>query len=295
MAGPENAALTEVHQFDISDPHTARYVASGEVPGHIPDQWALSEHEGDLRVASTTSHDTRGSENGVTVLRPEGPRLVPVGHVGGLGMGEQIHAVRYFGDVAFVVTFRQTDPLYALDLSDPAHPAVTGELKINGVSEYLHPVGDGRLVGVGQDADEQGNTLGVQVSLFDVSDTSAPRRIHAWPGERSGPQGTGSPVEWDHHAFLWWPDSRFAVVPIERWLDSEHETHSAAVVLSVHDTVAEVGRVSHQDRPNHRRDVPPTIERSLIIGGSLYTVSPWGVLDSRLSDFADQAWVPLPA
>jgi uncharacterized secreted protein with C-terminal beta-propeller domain len=229
------------------------------------------------------------------VLRPEGPALVPVGHVGGLGLGEEIHAVRYFGDVAFVVTFRRTDPLYALDLSDPAHPAVTGELKINGVSEYLHPVGAGRLVGVGQDADEQGNTLGVQVSLFDVSDTSAPRRIDAWPGERSGPQGTQSPVEWDHHAFLWWPDSRFAVVPVQRWDDNEQESRSAAVVLSVHDTVAEVGRVTHRGRATDRRNVEPTIDRSVIVGDSLYTVSPLGVLDSRLSDFADQAWVPLPA
>ncbi|OON33252.1 hypothetical protein BSA16_01360, partial [Micromonospora sp. Rc5] len=88
--------------------------------------------------------------------------------VTGLGRGERIHSVRYLGPTGHVVTFRRTDPLYTLDLTDPAAPRVTGELKITGYSAYLHPAGPGRLLGVGQEADADGRAQGLQVSLFDV-------------------------------------------------------------------------------------------------------------------------------
>ena len=146
-------------------------------------QWSMSEHEGVLRVASTTSPPwTQGgaageSESFVTTLAAAGDRLVEVGRVGGIGRGEQIYAVRFIGDAGYVVTFRQVDPLYTLDLSDAAEPRVVGELKIPGYSAYLHPVGDGLLLGIGQDANSDGITSGVQASLFDVSDPAAPARL----------------------------------------------------------------------------------------------------------------------
>ena len=98
-----------------------------------------------------------------------GGELREVGRVGGLGKGEQIYAVRFIGHVSYVVTFRQVDPLYTVDLSDPTNPRVRGELKILGYSAYLHPVGDGVLLGVGQDASGQGRIRGTQISLFDIS------------------------------------------------------------------------------------------------------------------------------
>ena len=97
-----------------------------------------------------------------------------VGRVGGLGRGERVYAVRFVDDVGYVVTFRQVDPLYTLDLSNAERPRVLGELKIAGYSSYLHPIGDDLLLGIGQDATEQGRTLGTQLSLFDVSDLRRP-------------------------------------------------------------------------------------------------------------------------
>ena len=118
----------------------------------------------------------------------------------GLGKGERIFAVRFLGDVGYVVTFRQTDPLYTLDLARPEAPRVVGELKIRGYSAYLHPIGEGLLLGVGQDATAAGGRLGAQVSLFDVSNLARPVRLH----QRLLGDGGTSEVEWDHHAFLWW-------------------------------------------------------------------------------------------
>jgi hypothetical protein len=112
-----------------------------------------------------------------------------------------------------VVTFRQTDPLYTLDLRDPAHPAVTGSLEINGYSAYLHPLGNGRLIGVGQEADANGRIQGSQVSLFDVSNPASPRRLSQFHVQYGH-----SAAEFDPHAFLYWPATNLLVIPMTNML-----------------------------------------------------------------------------
>ncbi len=331
-ADPAGTSTTAIHAFDVSDPRTTEYLASGRVRGQMLDQWSLSEHDGFLRVATTDGSPWAGtndraaeSESFLTVLRRDGERLEAVGQVGGLGRGERIFAVRYFGDVGFVVTFREIDPLYALDLSDPADPTVTGELKITGFSSYLHPVGEGRLLGVGQEATTEGQTLGTQLSLFDISDRSDLERIAS-----SMIEGASSPVEHDHRAFLWWEPERLAVLPVEVWgrpapaptvddpaaeraasrAPSEPFSGVAAFVVSG-DDVEPVGRVSHagkvpsperpgvaplDDGPGDRvavephPGVAPSIRRALVVGDSLYTVSHAGVMASDLDTLDEQAW-----
>ncbi|MFB3098984.1 MAG: beta-propeller domain-containing protein, partial [Acidimicrobiia bacterium] len=149
---------TMIHKFAL-EPRSAEYQASGAVPGYMLSQWSMSEWQGDLRVASTDSPqwwDTPESDSVVTVLRDNGDELETIGSVDGIGRGERIYAVRFIKDRGYVVTFRQVDPLYVIDLSDPRRPTVEGELKIHGYSAYLHPVSDDLLLGVGQDADHTG-------------------------------------------------------------------------------------------------------------------------------------------
>ncbi|GAB7191601.1 hypothetical protein NUM3379_23090 [Kineococcus sp. NUM-3379] len=150
------------------------------------------------------------SESFVTVLAEEGDRLVARGSVGGLGPGESIRSVRWFDDTALVVTFRQTDPLYAVDLSDPERPRVAGELKVNGYSGYLHPVGGDVVLGVGMDGTDEGELTTPQVSAFDLRDPSAPRRLDA-----VALPGWGSDVEGDSRAFSYLPRHRLALVPVQ--------------------------------------------------------------------------------
>ncbi len=211
-------AATGLHAFDTTKAGETAYVGSGDVPGYLLSQWSLSEHGGVLRAATTSmppwESDAR-SESAVRTLEERGGRLVEIGRVGGLGRGESIYAVRFMGPIGFVVTFRQVDPLYTLDLSDPRAPAVVGELKVPGYSAYLHPLGDGLLLGVGQNADEQGRTTGVQVSLFDVSDLRNPVRL----AQRGLGRYTYTPIENDHHAFFWWGPERLAVIPFNGYAD----------------------------------------------------------------------------
>ena len=276
--------VTELHLFDAGAEPRTTYRASGTVPGFILNQFAISEHEGHLRVATTEGSPWgppgTESQSGVSVLRPAGERLATVGRVTGLGRGEQIFGVRFLGDRGYVVTFRQVDPLYVVDLSDPTVPRVRGELKITGYSAYLHPVSPTRLLGVGQDATEQGRRLGAQVSLFDVEDPARPKLL-----DRAAVPGWTS-AEQDHHAFLWWPPARRAVLPVDAY------PSSGAVAFDVGAaTVSEAGRVAH---PAPSEDhTPPPIGRSLVIADRLLTVSASGIATNRLADLAPLDFTPL--
>lgn len=288
---------TAIHKFDISDPTAIRYRGSGTVSGYLMNQWSLSEHEGVLRVASTEEPTwwnpgpQEQSQSFVTTLREQGGALVQLGRVGGLGKGERVYAVRFSGKVGYVVTFRQIDPLYTLDLSKPERPVVLGELKIRGYSAYLHPLGGDLLLGIGQDASEEGRVLGTQLSVFDVSDLRRPVRLHSY-----GLGSSWSEAESDHHAFLWWEKSRLAVLPVQAY--GEKPFVGAVGFRVGRGGIVEAGRVTHAsgssaDRVGALGAIP--IRRSLVVGDFLYTVSDLGVKATGLSSFADLGWAAFPA
>ena len=266
-----------IHRFTLTADGGARYDASGTLNGRLLNQFAMSEHEGDLRVATTVESwsGTRPSESFVHVLRPEGTTLVPIGSVGGLGLTEQIYAVRFIGTQAYVVTFRQVDPLYVIDLADPTAPRLAGELKIPGYSAYLHPVGDGLLLGVGQDATAEGATLGTQLSLFDVSDPADPVRVATLS------IGGSSQAEWDHRAFLFWPADGTIVIPVSpSWgpcprgvvclTDGITDPAGAVVVVQLQGTsLVAKGTVQHSVQ---NVNCWSPLQRSMVIGDELATV-----------------------
>jgi hypothetical protein len=275
---------TQIHKFATTEPRSTSYRASGPVEGQLLNQFSLSEHDGVLRAATTVNGGPE-SESRVTTLAERDGMLARLGQAGGLGKGERIYAVRFVGDVGYVVTFRQVDPLYTLDLSEPARPRVVGELKIRGYSAYLHPLGPGLLLGVGQDATDRGTTLGTQVSLFDVPDPARLRRLHAW----SVPGGSSSEAEWDHHAFLWWAPSKLAVLPLESGQGGA--SFAGAVGLNVDRSagITEVGRAAHQ-----RDGQAWPVRRSLVVGGRLVTISDVGIERNALTNLGEEAWLEFP-
>lgn len=268
------AAATAIHRFDTAQADATGYDASGSVPGALLSQFALSEHEGVLRVASTRERDSI-----VTTLQPREGKLAQLGQVTGLGPDERIRGVRFLGPIGYVVTFRQTDPLYTVDLSDPAHPKVAGELKILGYSAYLHPIGDGLLLGIGQDATEQGRTLGTQVSLFDVSDPASPRRVD----QRTFGSWAWSAAESDHHAFLWWPATRLAVLPVSM------DGFSGALGLRVgRSAIADAGRATGPGGV--------AFSRATVVGERIFLVAPEsGIQVASLDGLGAQDWIAFPS
>lgn len=201
---------THLYAFAL-DGSTTSYVASGEVEGTVADRWSMDVVDGSLRVAVGQSSLT-GNFSSVLVLREQGSTLTEVGRVDKLGVDEEIKAVRWFDDLALVVTFRQVDPLYAIDLTDPTAPRLLGELKIPGFSEYLHPLGGMRMLGVGQDAGPDGLTRGAQAALFDVHDLTAPRRLDTV----TYPPGSQAAAGADPRQFTWLPERRTALTVVSQ-------------------------------------------------------------------------------
>jgi len=214
------AARTDIHKFSLQGLQV-EYRGSGQVQGHLgwdreKSPYRLSEHEGLLRVLSYTgqagwlgaqgaSQSSAPSPATLTVLREDAASrsLTPVATLpntrrpDGLGKpGEQVYAVRFAGPRAYVVTFRQTDPLYVLDLSDPSDPRAAGELTVPGFSDYLFQLADGKLLGVGKDANAEGLVQGLKVGLFDVSQPAQPRMLSSIG---LGARGSVSGLDYSRH------------------------------------------------------------------------------------------------
>lgn len=211
---------TEIHQFNFTDEHVD-YAASGTVPGHLgwemdKKPFRMGEYNGILKVA-TSLGNTWGmsSRTRVGVLRENsaGTALEEISFIDNLGKpGEKLYAARFIGNRGYLVTFRTTDPLYMLDFTVPESPQLLGELEIDGYSDYLHPIGENFLLGIGKDAvpDEGSSDFGgrgawyqgVKLSLFDVSEGDKLREIKSIV---IGKRGTSSAVLSDHHALAWLP------------------------------------------------------------------------------------------
>ena len=203
-AGP----TTSLMAFSLGD--RIEHLASGSVPGFVPDQFAMDEAaDGTFRIATQTGWWGRSASSAVHVLGRQGRDLVTLGSVTGIAPGEDLKSVRFIDDQAFVVTFEQVDPLFVIDLADPRNPRITGELKIPGFSSYLHPMEEGRLFGIGQG--DSWNTG--KLSLFDVSDPAAPAEVDAVT--LGGSDGwASSEAAWDHHAFSWFATHGLLAVPV---------------------------------------------------------------------------------
>ncbi|GAB2873747.1 beta-propeller domain-containing protein [Nocardioides pacificus] len=202
--------VSDVHSFALDGTRTT-YVASGEVDGAIADRWAMDHHDGTLRLAVGRTSAT-GDFNSVVTLEERGDQLVEVGRLDKLGIGEDIQSVRWFADLAVLVTYRQIDPLYAVDLSDATRPRKLGELKMPGFSDYLHPLGPTRMIGMGVAGDARGRTRGGQAALFNLTDLTNPRKASQ---VEYGPRSQAMAGQ-DPRQFTWLPESRTALTVVSR-------------------------------------------------------------------------------
>jgi hypothetical protein len=212
-----------LHKFDLRQPGEARYVGSGVVEGSLLNQFSMDEHEGVLRVATTLStlqvNDSTpwGREklsSRITTFREEAGLLKEVGRSAELAEDERIYSARFMGPKGYVVTFRQTDPLFTFDLTDPSQPRKVGELKVPGFSTYIHPVGDTHLLTIGQHVPEGPNDPslpGLKLSLFDVSDMSAPKEAFT---QRVASSSAWSDASYDHKAFNFFAEKGLLAIPI---------------------------------------------------------------------------------
>ena len=283
-----NSEKSSIHRIQIEGDEI-EYVASGEVPGMVLNQFSMDEYDGYFRVATTTYGET--PQNHIYILDMD---LNIVGSLEDLAPGETIYSARFMGERGYLVTFRQVDPLFVIDLSDPYNPGVLGYLKITGYSDYLHPYDENHLIGIGKETTEEGEFAwyqGVKISLFDVSDVNNPIEISKY---EIGNRGTDSPVLWDHKAFLFAQSRNLLVIPVLEAKVDESEypdgvpsdaygepVWQGAYVfhVSLDAGLRLEGRITHIESSVDLEEgyyyyySPFSVERSLYIEDVLYTIS----------------------
>ena len=263
---------TRIDRFTIAGADL-QWQAAGVVSGTLINQFAMDERGGYLHVATHTTATNR-NDSGVYVLDTEGNRLDVVGSLTGLAPGEQLYAVRYVGDTAYLVTFLRTDPLFAIDLTDPTAPTLEGELIIPGFSNYLQSVGDGLLLGVGQEDSR------LQVSLFDVRDPTNLTRIEREFLDSEG-GWSWSNAQYDHHAMLYSPEDGLLVVPVSAGgydpQTGQYRYGQTLQILRVDSSgIESVGEIATDG----------TVIRTVRIGDTLYAVSDDHVSAYSLTDLS---------
>jgi Beta propeller domain len=253
--------------FDVAELGSPRMIGLVEFPGLVESELWIDDKDGFQRVVSVTNGPER---NVLSIFRRSKDGFDEVAKVTGLGEEfETVRAVRFEGTKAYVITAQQTDPLYVLDLSNPMKPRKIGHIKIPGFSAYVQFVGNGRLIGAGQDEYGYG-----EASLFDVSNARKPRRLS------TAQLGDSSLATADRHAFLWWPITNTLVLPIdESILDDAGEQigqRGRVMVLStVGGRLTRIGRVLH-------KGTDETIYRSMIVNNQLITLSNSAIKSTNL-------------
>lgn len=282
---------TRIDRYTI-DGTKLGWQGTGMVEGTLINQFAMDEQDGYLRVAThnsssvwTLDRQTGGAwstrnDNGVYVLDTSGASLDEVGRLTGLAPGEQLYAARFIGSKAYLVTFLQTDPLFAIDLSDPTTPTLEGELVIPGFSNYLQPVGDGLLLGIGQERETGSWNTHLHASLFDVSDGTNLTQIERQYLD-GGAQWSWSEAQFDHHALLYSAEDGLLVLPMAAsGYDSETGVYRYDQLLKVlrvsAEGIEEVGEIVTDAQ----------VIRVVRIDDVLYAVTDSGVTGYRLSDLS---------
>ena len=259
---------TRLYAFDLTD--GVCYKGSAKVQGTVLNQFSMDAYNGCYRIA-TTAQD--GSI--VTVLNRD---LETVGVLSGIAKGEKIYAARFMGDTAYLVTFYQTDPLFVVDLSNPENPEIKGELKIPGFSDYLHPYGEGLLIGVGQDGTESGTTRHIKISLFDVSDKENPKEISKLVYGESGGYSY-SAAQNDHKAYLTFSDSGEFAVPIYEY-DNRGTNTAYASAVTVENGVLKITNTYTPEKTQTGETYSAysgEIQRVTYSGDTVYTLSDTGL------------------
>lgn len=302
LAGSSDGSSTNLVRVAVED-SDIHFAATGKVPGQVLGQFSMDESGGYFRVASTSFSDS-GTVNNLYVLDQS---LKQVGSVEGLAPGESIKSVRYLGDTAYVVTFREVDPLFAIDLSTPSKPKVLGQLKTPGFSEYLHPVDSSTLIGFGTNTTvaENGAVMenGMKLSLFDVSDPLHPKESQVF---YLGNQGSSSEGKENHKAFFYdgqrgqigFPATIATQVDKDKAdpLSSQNEiTFSGYLLLdfSKEDGFSIAAYFPNGGEGNGVSALEDRIRRGVRIGESFYTISGQQLIRYSLKDYEQSGSVAL--
>ncbi len=301
---------TVIHKINV-DELEIDYITNGEVPGHILNQFSMDEHKNYFRIATTTGNTWSSRAPSLNHMYVLDSDLKIVGSVDDLAKGEQIYSTRFIGDRAYMVTFRQVDPLFVIDLSNPKSPEVLGQLKVTGFSNYLHPLDENHIIGIGKEATEEGRVQGLKIAVFDVSDVSNPIEKAKYEVKE---QWSDSNALYEHKAFLFDKERELLVLPVsytkvigvsspggpfgvEPSPYPIYEYWQGAFVFKLNeDEISLRGKVDHVENASEQGNYyyNSAVYRSLFMDDVLYTISRTMVKANDLNDLSYIESVKLP-
>lgn len=293
-------ADTEIFKFKL-DGTDVDFYKSAKLNGTILNQFSMDEYKGDFRVVMTEGNmwdEKNPSKNHLYILNES---MEMTGTVNGLAKGERIYSARFMGDKAYMVTFRETDPLFVIDVADPTKPKVLGELKIPGFSNYLHPLDENHLIGFGYDTVARKNpsggepiilTKGMKISLFDVTDFHNPKEKFT---EIIGGRGTYSPLQYDHKALFQHKKKNLFGFPVsiyeegEKDFDVDYQGSGALVYEITPDRgiVLKGDLVKRKASGEQYEEWEKQVQRLLYSGDSLFTLSMHEMKSYHLDSFKE--------
>jgi len=314
-----NPVNTLIYKFKLNDTKV-EYVAKGEVPGTILNQFSMDEYMNYFRIATTKGNMWSSGEdiskNNIYVLNEN---MELTGKIEDIAPGERIYSTRFMGERAYMVTFRNVDPLFVIDLSDPANPKILGALKIPGYSDYLHPYDENHIIGFGKDTVEVsssdmnglGETMafyqGIKMALFDVSDVNNPIQKYS---VIIGDRGTDSELLYNHKALLFSKEKNLIAFPVTLYEIKNKNvegnklynatqygefTFQGAYIysLDLENGFTLKGRISHMNEEDYLKagryyyQNDKSVKRIMYIGNNLYTLSE-GMIKANLIDTLEQ-------
>lgn len=291
--GIPQQANTAVFKFGLTGT-AVEFLASAELVGSLLNQFSMDEYNGHFRAVTTegiTWDVTSPSKNHLFVLDAQ---LNQVGSVEDLAPGERIYSARFIEDMAYMVTFKETDPLFVIDVSVPSSPEVLGELKIPGFSNYLHPLDENHLIGFGYDTklvpvkngEPRVVTGGMKISLFDVSDFTAPVEKDT---EIIGGPGTYSALQYDHKALFTHQEKNLFGFPAALYKETngnyvEFEGEGALIYTITPDGISQAASLVEKTNDQYENWTTAT-QRILYIGEELYTVANGEIKSYELDTF----------
>lgn len=267
---PAYTTSTVIYKFSLNN-GKIDVVSQGKVPGTIINQFSMDEHNGMFRIATTTGEFWQNtSMNNVYILDDS---MKVKGKLEGLAPGERIYSTRFAEDRIYMVTFKQVDPLYVIDTSNPAKPVVEGMLKIPGYSTYLHIVDENHILGFGYETEvsQWGGTVngGLKLSLFDVTNPNKPKELKT---ETIGGQGTYSEVLYNHKALMFSLNKGLMAFPVSVSGDNYKTSFVGAYVYNVNsDNFNYKTKISHMDGEQYAYG--HEIKRAIYINDYIYTFS----------------------
>ena len=272
---------TTIYKFNLND-SMLNLQCKGEVNGYLKNQFSMDEYEGNLRLATTITLD---EENDITAnnLYILNENLEEIGKIENLAKEEKIYSVRFIGKIGYIVTFKQIDPLFVIDLSNPKEPVVKGELKIPGYSSYLHPYDETHIIGIGNNVKDNGHggvtNANMKMSMFDVSDLENPKEIF---NVDIGNSYADSSISYNHKALFYNKSKNLIGFPVDLRERKAKDDRNGFVVFKID---LEKNEFEKYGEILQEIDYKTNIDRAIYIEDTLYTLADYKIVSYNLTSF----------